>query len=663
MNITDIDDKIILRARRNYLVDEYIKANGTLTEKVHQDVKTSLEATIQSQEKKLEDLKKSVQADKRRKGEAQPEINFLTERLSKLKENLKSLESTTLGDASTNFIEQYRDILGETLDKQTDSVDRDTIMRVTGAHSQKYEAEYLDDMRNLGIKTPDVLTRVSEYVKEIIDMTQGIINNGFGYESEGSVYFDTNAFDQHEDHFYAKLKPTCFGDASLLAEGEGSLSTTGEKKSRNDFALWKKSKPGEPSWDSPWGNGRPGWHIECSAMATRLLGNQIDIHAGGSDLMFPHHDNELAQSEAYSGEKQWVNYFLHAGHLHIDGLKMSKSLKNFITIKEILEVYTARQIRLLFLLQQWNSVMNYSKDGMLEAVTKERNLVEFFRRVDSVLDERKLDTKVESWNENDIELHNYFNEQQLAVHSAMCDNFATKAVLDALFKVITKCNSYMTNNVDRKAFLLKKIAQYITKILRVFGIVDNDDEFGLSSRDEVEESNNIEAREIIRPYVNKIVDLRTQIRDIVKTGIDWEKYEEISTEALKFRDHEVVAKQTVQPFVDILSQMAQRLSEIKALPDKDQKSNIFRLSDSVRDDMLKAGIELVDNSEFPFYFLKKAYRDVYDANGVAVQRDQCAVFKGEDFKVTGLQGDGRVILEGKQKKRYYPLGKNITIKQ
>lgn len=147
-----------------------------------------------------------------------------------------------------------------------------------------------------------------------------------------------------------------------------------EKQNKFDFALWKKSKPGEPSWDSPWGQGRPGWHIECSCMAAEYFKEwPIDIHSGGVDLRFPHHDNEIAQSEAYYECDNWINYFLHTGHLHIEGLKMSKSLKNFITINHILSEYNARQVRMLFLLHNWDTKMNYSTEkSMPEAVAKER---------------------------------------------------------------------------------------------------------------------------------------------------------------------------------------------------------------------------------------------------------------------------------------------------
>lgn len=155
------------------------------------------------------------------------------------------------------------------------------------------------------------------------------------YVAEGSVYFDISGFTtSNEKHVYAKLCPWAVGNAKLTDEGEGALGAQlGGKKAACDFALWKNSKPGEPAWDSPWGTGRPGWHIECSAMASDVLGETLDIHSGGIDLAFPHHDNEIAQSEAAFQRHQWVNYFLHSGHLHIEGQKMSKSLKNFITIK------------------------------------------------------------------------------------------------------------------------------------------------------------------------------------------------------------------------------------------------------------------------------------------------------------------------------------------
>lgn len=213
------------------------------------------------------------------------------------------------------------------------------------AISRKYESEFLDDMKNLNAELPDVITRVSEFVPEIIAYIEKIIANGYAYESNSSVYFDVSKFNDGEKHKYAKLEPTSVNDKELLKEGEGVLADveTTDKKNSYDFALWKKSKENEPQWNSPWGKGRPGWHIECSAMASDFFKEfPIDIHSGGIDLRFPHHDNEIAQAEAYYDCDSWINYFIHTGHLHIEGRKMSKSLKNFITIKHILSQYNAR---------------------------------------------------------------------------------------------------------------------------------------------------------------------------------------------------------------------------------------------------------------------------------------------------------------------------------
>jgi len=205
-----------------------------------------------------------------------------------------------------------------------------------------WEKDFLDDMAALNVEPPDVMTRVSEYVPDIVAYIEKMISNGYAYESNGSVYFDTATF-KEGGHCYGKLEPNSVNDQERLDEAEGALSVgAADKKSPGDFALWKKSKEGEPYWESPWGDGRPGWHIECSVMAGDTLPCPMDIHSGGIDLRFPHHDNEIAQSEAYYDCKQWVNYFLHTGHLHIKGKKMSKSLKNFSTIKDALKEYSAK---------------------------------------------------------------------------------------------------------------------------------------------------------------------------------------------------------------------------------------------------------------------------------------------------------------------------------
>lgn len=236
--------------------------------------------------------------------------------------------------------------------------------------TKKFEDRFMEDVRSLNCLDPDEVTRVTEYGPQIVDFVKKVQENGFAYKtSDGSVYFDGEAFEEAEN-VYARLEPWNRNNKALQADGEGSLTKkTSEKKSDSDFALWKASKPGEPSWPSPWGDGRPGWHIECSAMASDRLGKQMDIHSGGIDLAFPHHDNELAQSEAYWQDKdhrhgQWVNYFLHMGHLSIQGSKMSKSLKNFTTIRDALgrDDWTPRGLRIVFLSGGWREGIEITED-------------------------------------------------------------------------------------------------------------------------------------------------------------------------------------------------------------------------------------------------------------------------------------------------------------
>ena len=309
----------------------------------------------------------------------------------------------------------------------------------------------------LNVMPPNILTRVSEYVPEIIEYVQKILSNGYAYQtSDGSIYFDTTQFQANPKHFYAKLVPEAFNDseneAKHMKEGEGELSISAErlqeKKSNSDFALWKASKEGEPFWDSPWGNGRPGWHIECSAMSSSICGNKLDIHAGGFDLKFPHHDNEIAQCEAHFDDGHWFNYFLHCGTLRIAGSKMSKSLKNFISIKLALQQYTARQLRLLFLMHSWSDALDYSAQTMERACQFEKVSKEFFLLVKDIVRKKKDadGEEVSTLKKFDDEALKHFNQflaLKTEIHSAMCDSIDTRTVIEAIRSIINVGNAYI----------------------------------------------------------------------------------------------------------------------------------------------------------------------------------------------------------------------------
>ena len=270
-----------------------------------------------------------------------------------------------------DFYRSVQDILLPYLDSihgtSIDARDHTIFTKLT----RRYEERFMEDVRALNCLDPDEVTRVTDYGPQIVDFVEKIQQNGFAYTtSDGSVYFDIESFEKANNN-YARLEPWNRNDQDLQADGEGALTKKStEKRSDADFALWKSSKPGEPSWPSPWGPGRPGWHIECSAMASDRLGAHIDVHSGGIDLAFPHHDNELAQSEAYwldnnhHHQHQWVNYFLHMGHLSIQGSKMSKSLKNFTTIREALSRgdWTPRGLRIVFLLGAWKEGIEITDD-------------------------------------------------------------------------------------------------------------------------------------------------------------------------------------------------------------------------------------------------------------------------------------------------------------
>jgi len=368
---------------------------------------------------------------------------------------------------------------------------------IFNSHARRFEREYMEDMAALGVKEPDVLTRVTEHVPDIVDFVQKIVSKGLAYASNGSVYLDIEAF-RKAGHHYRKLKPGTVTSKEDMAESEGDLGGgASEKKHENDFALWKASKPGEPEWESPWGMGRPGWHIECSAIAGNVLGEHLDVHAGGVDLKFPHHDNELAQSEACFGHHQWVSYFFHAGHLHIEGLKMSKSLKNFITIRQALNSEieganmqtTARHIRLTFLLKAWDRAMSYSDAGVKAAQLHERFLIRFFNDTRQYIARDWLGSGHRiGVKPIDTEMYAKLAEVRAKVHACLCNNFDTEGALTAMMDSLVKYVLPLLDEEDpakQPGYLaVKKVSIFVTKIYKVLGVIEGQEDIGFAVKAE-----------------------------------------------------------------------------------------------------------------------------------------------------------------------------------
>ncbi len=323
--------------------------------------------------------------------------------------------------------------------------------------SEKYIEEFWVDAKGMNIREATTHPKATENIGEIIDIVSTLIEKGYAYEANGDVYFSTKKFSE-----YGKLSHQPLEDLEA-----GARINVGEvKREPMDFALWKSAKPGEPYWESPWGHGRPGWHIECSAMVRRYLGETIDIHCGGQDLIFPHHENEIAQSECCNGSP-FAKYWMHNGFITVDKVKMSKSLGNFFTVRDVANQYGYEPIRYLMISCQYRSPINYSFDAIEQCKASLERLYTCRNNMDFA-----LQNAVAEAGEKDAEVIAAINSKKDKFIEAMEDDLNTGEALGAIFELVREINSNVNDGVQSKA-LVEYAIKVFDELMEVLGLLYN----------------------------------------------------------------------------------------------------------------------------------------------------------------------------------------------
>lgn len=375
--------------------------------------------------------------------------------------------------------------------------------------ADRYIKEYFIDADGLGIERADVHPRVTENIAEIIDFVQALIDKGYAYEADGDVYYDTQKFKE-----YGKLSKQNLAELNMGAR----IEINSNKRHPMDFVVWKKKKEGEIGWDSPWGEGRPGWHIECSVMSRRYLGDTIDIHSGGQDLIFPHHENEIAQSEARTG-KTFANFWVHNGYINIDNEKMSKSLGNFFTVREVAAQMDLEIVRFFMLSAHYRGPVNYSKDlldqakaGMLRLYNARDMLAFLLTKAGGALraDEAVAADALEGFKTKFVE--------------AMDDDLNTADAIAAVFELATHINS--TTSEESSLEYLERANAMFTELTGVLGIVQKREEVDeaaiqtlIAERAEAKKNKDFARADAIR---EELKEMGIELLD-TRAGTTWKK--------------------------------------------------------------------------------------------------------------------------------------------
>ncbi len=323
--------------------------------------------------------------------------------------------------------------------------------------SERYIKEFWTDADGLNVRHATINPKATENIDAIIQIISTLIEKGYAYEAQGDVYFSTEKFKD-----YGKLSHQPLEDLEA-----GARIMVGEvKREPMDFAVWKAAKPGEPAWDSPWGKGRPGWHIECSAMNWRYLGDTIDIHCGGQDLIFPHHENEIAQSECFTG-KPFAHYWMHNGYINVDNVKMSKSLGNFFTVRDVAEKYGYEPIRYLLISAQYRSPINYSTDIIEQCIAALNRLYTCRDSLDF-----ELKNAADAEHDGDKAIIDGFDKYREQFIAAMDDDLNTADAIASIFELVRDINTNVVGKTPSKALVEGAIAKF-DELTGVLGLVYN----------------------------------------------------------------------------------------------------------------------------------------------------------------------------------------------
>lgn len=360
----------------------------------------------------------------------------------------------------------------------------------------KYSAAFLTDIQQFNVKPADKYLKVSENIDQIIEMVSTLIKKGFAYEKNGNVYFSVESFAG-----YGKLSGRTLAEMQAGAR----IAVNQDKHNPLDFALWKKVES-EKGWPSPWGEGWPGWHIECSAMSMKRLGATFDIHGGGVDLIFPHHENEIAQSEAYSGRK-FVNYWLHNGTVNLSGEKMSKSQGNFFTSREVLKEFSGQEIRYFLLTRHYHSPIDFSYERLAEAANSLQRLVNARQLLAKILE---LDIEKAPLTNLDNEFAKILALKQTDFKSAMSDDFNTAEAIGVLHDFAGEINKYLNSNefklTESNFTILEKAEEVMLELAEILGL-----------KFEVENAVNIDER-----LTTPLISLLLEVRETARSEKNWE---------------------------------------------------------------------------------------------------------------------------------------------